>query len=293
MTTNRFKKYVHKYYSDEGRYVGSNLKDIIKNLVIMFLLGVTIYLCFRSYSLGKRLSAYEPKINSTSVSVVTKTKKANSSKVVEQETKIQTTRDSFRKVQKYGQTIMPARILYWGSKDIKFGSNDPGFQSSDKAPSSKYKTNGKLPGNSGDKPFPGDYYFRDFTSTDLGAFGPTKDSLVQILFNRNNLRFTSYNKAANTYQSKDYPVDFERYRYNWTPDGLTSNKVRQFYIQPFISGKYGVLTKSISIKPGISFKTRLLDYNLGFSVNRDQRLNKNIYTDIELEVTYKFGKWLK
>ena len=109
----------------------------------------------------------------------------------------------------------------------------------------------------------------------------------------NNLRFTSYNKAANTYQSKDYPVDFERYKYNWTPDGLTRNKVRQFYIQPFLSGKYGVLTKSISIKPGISFKTRLLDYNLGFSVNRDQRLNKNIYTDIELEVTYKFGKWLK
>ena len=285
-------KYIHKYYSDEGRYVGSNLKDLLKNLAILILLVITIYLCFRSYSLSKRLSAYEPKINSTSVSVVTKTKKANSSKEVEQETKIQTTRDSFRKVQEYAQTIMPARILYWGSKDIKSGSDNPGSQSSEQnIPIDK--NNGQSSGNSSDKPLPRDYYFRDFTSTDLGAFDPRKDSLVQILFNRNNLRFTSYNKAANTYQSKDYQVDFERYRYNWTPDGLTSNKVRQFYIQPFISGKYGVLTKAISIKPGISFKTRLLDYNLGFSVNRDQRLNKNIYTDIELEVTYKFGKWLK
>ena len=281
----KLKQYIHRYYSDEGRYVGSNLKDLLKNFAIMFLLVATIYLCFRNYSLGKRLTAYEPKTNPTSVSVVTKTKKANSSKEVEQETKIQTTEDSFRKVPGYSQTNMPSRILYWGTKDIKSGSNNLGTQTSENSSSLLDNTNRQT--------LPGNYYFRDFTSTDFGTFSPTKDSLVQILFNRNSLRFTSYNKAADIYQSKDYSVDLERYKYNWTLEGLTRSKTRQLYIQPYTSIKYGIFHKTFSLTPGISFKTRKLDYNFGISINRDQRLNPNIFADVELEVVYKFEKWLK
>lgn len=292
MTKNRFSKYIKKYYSDEGRYVGSNLKDLLKNLIILVLLGLTIYLYFRNYSLGRRLSTYEPKTNPTSVSVVTKTQKANSSKEVEQETKIQTTEDSFKKIPKYGQTLMPTKIIYWGSKDIKSGSSKLGFNTIED------RSNRSTSVSSYDtlkvrELLPKDYYFRDFISTELDAFSPTKDSIVQIIFDRKNVRFTSYNQAAKIFQSKDYPVDFERYKYNWTPEGLTRNKIRQLYVQPFTSVKYGVLTKSFSITPGISFKTKRLDYNIGFSINRDTRLNSNIYTDVELQITYKFGKWLE
>nr|DAV67523.1 MAG TPA: hypothetical protein [Caudoviricetes sp.] len=286
----KLKKYIHRYYSDEGRYVGSNLRDFLKNSIIMILLGVTIYLCFRNYSLSKQLTAYQPKLNPTSVVVVTKTKENNSSKVVEQETKIHTTEDSFKEIPKYSQTMMPTKILYWGTKDIKSGSSNSDLPSS----SNSFKVvDSNIHSKQVNRDFPQDYYFRDFTSTDFGNFSPTKDSLVQVLLNRNNIQFTSYNKSADVYQTKDYSVDFERYKYNWTPNGLTRNKSSYLYVQPFTSVRYNVFSKSLSITPGISFKTRRLDYNLGISLNRDPRLEKNIYTDIQVEVTYKFNKWLK
>lgn len=287
----KLKQYIHRYYSDEGRYVGSNLKDFLKNFIILILLVVTIYLCFRNYSLSKQLTAYQPKLNPTSVVVVTKTKENNSSKYVEQETKIQTTEDSFKEIPKYSQTMMPTKILYWGTKDIKSGSSNPDLPSNS---SNSFKVvDSNIHSKQVNRDFPQDYYFRDFTSTDFGTFGPTKDSLVQVLFNRNYIKFTSYNKSADVYQTKDYSVDFERYKYNWTPNGLTRDKSSHLYVQPFTSIRYNVFTKSLSITPGISFKTRRLDYNLGISLNRDPRLDRNIYTDIQVEVTYKFNKWLK
>lgn len=292
----KLKQYIHRYYSDEDRYVGSNLKDLLKNLTIMFLLVATIYLCFRNYFLSKKLSSYEPKLNPTSVSVITKT---NSSKT-EQQTKIYTTEDNFKRVPKYSQVIMPDNILYWGTKDFKSGSKDNrfNFKLPDHSSSSTWSVNfdsivNNLHSYDQGKLCQSEYYFRDFIPTDLGAFGPSKDSLVQILLDKNKVRFTSYNKAASVYQSKDYSIDLERYKYNWTSEGFTRSKTSQLYIQPYTSIKYGVCHKTFSITPGVSFKTRKLDYNLGISLNRDQRLNPNITTDIELEVVYKFGKWLK
>lgn len=293
----KLKQYIHRYYSDEGRYVGSNLKDLLKNLAIMILLGATIYLCFRNYFLSKKLSGYEPKLNPTSVSVITKTKSGSSSET-DQQTNISTTEDSFKEIPKYSQAIMPDNILYWSTKDFKSGSksNKLGFKMDSHSFTGSSNNNsinnhqssydqGKLGQN--------DYYFRDFISTDLGALGSSKDSLVQLLLDRNKARFTSYNKAANVYQSKDYSIDLERYKYNWTPEGFTRSKTSQLYIQPYTSIKYGIFHKTFSVTQGISFKTRKLDYNLGISLNRDPRLHSNITTDIELEVVYKFGKWLK
>lgn len=288
----KLKQYIHRYYSDEGRYVGSNLRDLLKNLAILFLLAVTIYLCFRNYFLSKKLSSYEPKLNPTSVSVTTGNKS---------NTHIYTTGDSFKEVPKYSQAVMPDNILYWGTKDFKSGSkskwqvsNKQYYNNSSSAGSldHDYTVNHQSVNDPG-KLYQDSYYFRDFISTDPGAFGPSKDSLVQLLLNRNNLRFTSYNKAAAIYQSKDYSIDLERYKYNWTPEGFTRSKTRQLIIQPYTSVKYGVFHKTFSLTPGISFKTRKLDYNLGISLTRDQRLNPNITADIELEAVYKFGKWLK
>lgn len=291
----KLKQYIHRYYSDEGRYVGSNLKDLLKNLAILILLVATIYLCFRNYFLSKKLSGYEPKLNPTSVSVITKTNRGSSSET-EQQTKISTTEDSFKEVPKYSQAIMPDNILYWSTKDFKSGSKSNGFKIDGHSSTGSSNNDSMVnhPSNHDQgKLCQSEYYFRDFISTDLGAFGSSKDSLVQLLIDRNHARFTSYNKAANVYQSKDYSIDLERYKYNWTPEGFTRSKTRQLYIQPYTSIKYGIFHKTFSVTPGVSFKTRKLDYNLGISLNRDPRLDPNITTDIELEVVYKFGKWLK
>lgn len=247
------------------------------------LLGITIYLCFRNKALNLQLSKYEPVVNS--LIKVTTHNTGLSGKKSSQTTTIAGTDAKFQKVPQYSGVKQPENIIYWDSK-ISAGT-----------PSSQVGKSSSIDSTTTNKSISG-FYFRDFSSNTYPAeWSPSNDSLVQLLFDRNDIVFSFYNQGAQKYLTKSYHLDLERYKYNWAPSfGLTYDRKRLFEIGPYLYGRYLVFQKIPSIGTGIQFKTRKIEYNLGLSWYLNDRIGTNsnkFIPDLEVQVTYRFRKWLK
>ena len=147
---------------------------------------------------------------------------------------------------------------------------------------------------------PNPNFLKFYSTYPLGFSGftksliPSQDSLVQLLLDRKTLEMNLYNEGVHKYLTKSYDLDLERYQYNWTPSsGLTYQKKRMIEIAPYLQVRHQVFHKVTSVGTGLSFKTRKLDYNIGFSLTSDQKVEPFIRPDLEVSITYKFNKWLR
>lgn len=243
--------------------------------LIILLLGCTIYLCLRIQLLLRQIPD-----NTQIPEVVINTSNGDT----QTKTEIIATTSSFTPVPSFSQKLLPNKLTYWNTETV--------------LPDGKEKVEEVLPSDSTTTSSHMDlskYFYREF----LGNSTPyqwksSQDSVVQFLISRKNLTLTTYNSYVGKFSTNEYNLDFERYRYNWQPStGLTREKNSYLSIQPYVQAKYELFHKTINLGTGISFKTRKLDYNIGFHLNRDTRINPKIYPGLEVSITYYPIKWQK
>lgn len=263
---------------------GINLKDkakiIILEILCLILLIITIYLCFRNFSLSNQLSKYQPKLNRTVVKYVANTDSKYMGKKT-QSTSIYTTSNKFREIPAYKGNLNPKNILYWNSGDLKKSKL-----------SSSLDHNKGLSCNDRDSNISNPSFSNIEYLENLPNF--KKDSLVQILLNRKELKLSSFNPPTSKFRTVSYEIDLNRYSYNWTPSqGLTFKKVYPVQIYPYIRGGYTIFNKEIDFGTGINISTYKLDFSLEGCLNNSGGTSKNINTDIKINLVYKFKSWLR
>lgn len=264
---------------------GFNLKDkakiIILEILCLILLIITIYLCFRNFSLSNQLSKYQPKLNNTVIKYVANTDSKYMGKKT-QSTSVYTTPNKFREIPAYKGNLNPKNILYWNSGDLKKSKL-----------SSSSNTNKWLTScNDRDSNISKSSFSDTKLLENLHNF--EKDSLVQILLNRKELKLSSFNSTTSKFRTISYEIDLNRYSYNWTPSqGLTFKKVYPVQIYPYIRGGYTIFNKEINFGTGINISTYNLDFSLEGCLNNSRGTSKNINTDIRVNLVYKFKSWLR
>lgn len=264
---------------------GFNLKDkakiIILEILCLILLIITIYLCFRNFSLSNQLSKYQPKLNNTVIKYVANTDSKYMGKKT-QSTSVYTTPNKFREIPAYKGNLNPKNILYWNSGDLKKSKL-----------SSSSNTNKWLTScNDRDSNISKSSFSDTKLLENLHNF--EKDSLVQILLNRKELKLSSFNSTISKFRTVSYEIDLNRYSYNWTPSqGLTFKRVYPVQIYPYIRGGYTIFNKEINFGTGINISTYNLDFSLEGCLNNSRGTSKNINTDIRVNLVYKFKTWLR
>ena len=264
---------------------GFNLKDkakiIILEILCLILLIITIYLCFRNFSLSNQLSKYQPKLNNTVIKYVANTDSKYMGKKT-QSTSVYTTPNKFREIPAYKGNLNPKNILYWNSGDLKKSKL-----------SSSSNTNKWLTScNDRDSNISKSSFSDTKLLENLHNF--EKDSLVQILLNRKELKLSSFNSTTSKFRTISYEIDLNRYSYNWTPSqGLTFKKIYPVQIYPYIRGGYTIFNKEINFGTGINISTYNLDFSLEGCLNNSRGTSKNINTDIRVNLVYKFKSWLR
>lgn len=264
---------------------GFNLKDkakiIILEILCLILLIITIYLCFRNFSLSNQLSKYQPKLNNTVIKYIANTDSKYMGKKT-QSTSVYTTPNKFREIPAYKGNLNPKNILYWNSGDLK----------KSKLSSSSNTNKWLISCNDRDSNISKSSFSDTKLLENLHNF--EKDSLVQILLNRKELKLSSFNSTTSKFRTVSYEIDLNRYSYNWTPSqGLTFKKVYPVQIYPYIRGGYTIFNKEINFGTGINISTYNLDFSLEGCLNNSRGTSKNINTDIRVNLVYKFKSWLR
>ena len=61
-----------------------------------------------------------------------------------------------------------------------------------------------------------------------------QDSLVQLVLKRNKLNLSLLNKETNTYSTRSFQIDLNKYSYNWYEGQLTQKRIKRFSLNPYI-----------------------------------------------------------
>ena len=115
-----------------------------------------------------------------------------------------------------------------------------------------------------------------------------QDSLVQIVLKRNQLNLSLLNKETNTYSTRLFQIDLNKYSYNWYEGQLTQKRLKRFSLNPYIYGKYRPFNNLLDMGTGIEFKTNRFNYKLGINAFYYPKFQSGIGTDLEFSVQYKF-----
>jgi hypothetical protein len=115
-----------------------------------------------------------------------------------------------------------------------------------------------------------------------------QDSLVQLVLKRNKLNLSLLNKESNTYSTRLFQIDLDKYSYNWYEGQLTQKRIKRFSLNPYIYGKYRPFNNLLDMGTGIEFKTNLFNYKLGINAFYYPKFQSGIGTDLEFSVQYKF-----
>lgn len=116
-----------------------------------------------------------------------------------------------------------------------------------------------------------------------------QDSLVQFVLKRNQLNLNLLNKETNTYSTRLFQIDLDKYSYNWYEGQLTQKRVKRFSsLNPYIYGKYRPFNNLLDMGTGIEFKTNRFNYKLGINAFYYPKFQSGIGTDLEFSVQYKF-----
>lgn len=201
-----------------------------KVAMVVFLLGFTIYLCFRNYKLNQQLSMLPDK-------------------EIIQHTDTIYLRKDFLPIS-YDNLLNPSRILLYNSPH---SSVSQGLCSTDSAEISE------------------------------------KDSLVQLVIDKNQLTLSFLNQNSGIYSSRLFNIDPNNYKYSWYNGKLTTQEIKsRIRLVPYVYGKYRPFNNLWDLGTGISIETKRFNYKLGINSFYYPRYFSGIKTDLELVVTYKF-----
>lgn len=202
----------------------------LKVAMIVLLLGFTIYLCFRNYTLNQQLSRLPDK-------------------EIIQHTDTIYLRKDFLPIS-YDNLLNPSRILLYNSPH---SSVSQGLCSTDSAEISE------------------------------------KDSLVQLVIDKNQLTLSFLNQNSGIYSSRLFNIDPNNYKYSWYNGKLTTQEIKsRVRLVPYVYGKYRPFNNLWDLGTGISIETKRFNYKLGINSFYYPRYFSGIKTDLELVVTYKF-----
>lgn len=202
----------------------------LKIALVVFLLGFTIYLCFRNYKLNQQLSMLPDK-------------------EIIQHTDTIYLRKDFLPIS-YDNLLNPSRILLYNSQH---SSVSQGLCSTDSAEISE------------------------------------KDSLVQLVIDKNKLTLSFLNQNSGIYSSRLFNIDPNNYKYSWYNGKLTTQEIKsRIRLVPYVYGKYRLFNNLWDLGTGISIETKRFNYKLGINSFYYPRYFSGIKTDLELVVTYKF-----
>ena len=115
-----------------------------------------------------------------------------------------------------------------------------------------------------------------------------QDSLVQIVLKKDKLNLSLFNKETNTYSTRLFPIDLNKYSYNWYEGQLTQKRIKRFSLNPYIYGKYRPFNNLLDMGTGIEFKTNRFNYKLGINAFYYPKFQSGIGTDLEFSVQYRF-----
>lgn len=115
-----------------------------------------------------------------------------------------------------------------------------------------------------------------------------QDSLVQIVLKKNQLNLSLLNKETDTYSTRLFKIDLDKYNYNWYEGQLTRKKVARLSLSPYVYGKYRPFNNLLDMGAGLSIKTKRFNYKLGVNTFYYPKIKSGMGTDIEFQITYNF-----
>lgn len=116
-----------------------------------------------------------------------------------------------------------------------------------------------------------------------------KDSLVQLVIDKNQLTLSFLNQNSGIYSSRLFNIDTNNYKYSWYNGKLTTQEIKsRIRLVPYVYGKYRPFNNLWDLGTGISIETKRFNYKLGIISFYYPRYFSGIKTDLELVVTYKF-----
>lgn len=115
-----------------------------------------------------------------------------------------------------------------------------------------------------------------------------QDSLVQIVLKKDKLNLSLLNKESNTYSTRSFQIDLNKYNYNWYEGQLTRKKVARLSLSPYVYGKYRPFNNLFDMGAGLSIKTKRFNYKFGVNTFYYPKIKSGIGTDIEFQITYNF-----
>lgn len=116
-----------------------------------------------------------------------------------------------------------------------------------------------------------------------------KDSLVQLVIDKNQLTLSFLNQNSGIYSSRLFNIDTNNYKYSWYNGKLTTQEIKsRIRLVPYVYGKYRPFNNLWDLGTGISIETKRFNYKLGINSFYYPRYLSGIKTDLELVVTYKF-----
>lgn len=116
-----------------------------------------------------------------------------------------------------------------------------------------------------------------------------KDSLVQLVIDKNQLTLSFLNQNSGIYSSRLFNIDPNNYKYSWYNGKLTTQEIKsRIRLVPYVYGKYRLFNNLWDLGTGISIETKRFNYKLGINSFYYPRYFSGIKTDLELVVNYKF-----
>lgn len=116
-----------------------------------------------------------------------------------------------------------------------------------------------------------------------------KDSLVQLVIDKNQLTLSFLNQNSGIYSSRLFNIDTNNYKYSWYNGKLTTQEIKsRIRLVPYVYGKYRPFNNLWDLGTGISIETKRFNYKLGINSFYYPKFFSGIKTDLELVVTYKF-----
>ena len=116
-----------------------------------------------------------------------------------------------------------------------------------------------------------------------------KDSLVQLVIDKNQHTLSFLNQNSGIYSSRLFNIDPNNYKYSWYNGKLTTQEIKsRIRLVPYVYGKYRPCNNLWDLGTGISIETKRFNYKLGINSFYYPRYFSGIKTDLELVVTYKF-----
>jgi hypothetical protein len=127
------------------------------------------------------------------------------------------------------------------------------------------------------------------TANNLDSIISEKDSLVQLVIDKNQLTLSFLNQNSGIYSSRLFNIDTNNYKYSWYNGKLTTQEIKsRIRLVPYVYGKYRPFNNLWDLGTGISIETKRFNYKLGINSFYYPRYFSGIKTDLELVVTYKF-----